>query len=366
MARDIKEDKMGFMKKTRVNRVCIDAFRGLNGAVFDNLGRINYIVGRNNSGKTSFLEAFVAGGCFADVELLIDTVFARSQKRFLEEAKNMLAPRGRDSSNISVIFSDDTKLDTEISLVENEKILQDEKGIQNKKRLTIHINSVFDDLKETRNEKFWIDFEYNGKKTVVRKDPNISKSNWLSIPCQFVAFSRFDRIDKILQVLDGVFLNNKRDQLIEALRIFDPQVSNFEVIGEERQILIFQSSNSDTEPLFLNDYGNGMYKAFYIACTALQMENGILLIDELEAGIHHEALQHFLLYLEKLSIKNNIQLFITTHSLELLDVARRVHAYDDLAVYHIKVRSDSNKTTVVRLGKEELSMLRGNLGVDIR
>lgn len=44
------------------------------------------------------------------------------------------------------------------------------------------------------------------------------------------------------------------------------------------------------EPLTLYDYGNGMYKAFYIAVAALLAKDGILLVDEVETGIHNKAL----------------------------------------------------------------------------
>lgn len=37
-----------------------------------------------------------------------------------------------------------------------------------------------------------------------------------------------------------------------------------------------------------------MYKAFYIAVAALLAKDGILLVDEVETGIHNKALEHFI------------------------------------------------------------------------
>ena len=148
------------------------------------------------------------------------------------------------------------------------------------------------------------------------------------------------------------------------LQIFDDEVVNFEVIGEDRQILILKKN--EVKHLYLYDYGNGMYKAFYMACAALQAENGILLIDELEAGIHHAALKKFVSFLNEICIEKNIQLFVTTHSLELVDVARGCHKKGDMVLYNIKMRNKRNTTIVKRLDENDLSLLRGELGVDIR
>ena len=63
-----------------LSSITIETFRGIKDATFDNIKRVNYVVGKNNSGKTSVLEAVVAGGCYSNIDLLIDTIFSRSQK----------------------------------------------------------------------------------------------------------------------------------------------------------------------------------------------------------------------------------------------------------------------------------------------
>ena len=165
--------------------------------------------------------------------------------------------------------------------------------------------------------------------------------------------------------MDDVFKTNQRDILIRVLQFFDAKATNFEVVGEDRQILVFRNGESEEEALFLNDYGNGMYKAFYIACAAILAENGVLLIDELEAGIHHKALEKIVRFLEDISIEKNIQIFVTTHSLELLDVARRHHEEDSFAVYNLGIQTNG-AVVINRMDNKELKLLREDLGLDIR
>ena len=351
----------------KINKLTINSFRGLKTALFDGLTRMNYVVGENNSGKTSVLEAIVTGGCYSDINMLVDTVFARNQKRFLEGARNMLVPQKGSNSSILVEFDDDHTISTDISCVEDEKIVQNDKGVQKIKLLTVNFSC--EDITDTEKKpvSFWFNFEHTSQtKTTIRRDPSISQKNLRNIPCQFVSFSRFDRTDKILEALDNIFVNNQRGSLLKVLQIFDPDVINFEVVGTERQIMVFKKQEDHELALYLNDYGNGMYKAFYIACTALLSENGILLLDELEAGIHHKALVEFVSFLDEISKEKNIQLFITTHSLELLDIAGGTHNSDSMNVYNIKMKKENGNTIVKLLKKEDFDYLRNELEVDVR
>lgn len=100
--------------------------------------------------------------------------------------------------------------------------------------------------------------------------------------------------------------------MVEVLRIFDKDVINFEVVGKKRIIKLFREGEENS--LSLYDYGNGMYKAFFIAAASILCKDGILLIDEIEAGIHKEALGRFMNYLIEVSKKNCTQIFLTTHS----------------------------------------------------
>lgn len=349
-----------------INKIEVVNFRGLRNVHFDDLKRINYIVGRNNSGKTSVLEALVVGGCYSDIDLLLDTILARSQKRFIDGVKNLLIPEEMERSEVIISFDEGT-ICTDITCADGASIVQMlDSGLKSKRKITVSFESEFSKLSEIKKDKFWINFEETEKTISYRKDPNFNWKDSFKIPCQFISFSRFDRTDKILNYLDGVFLNNQREQLLNVLRIFDPEVENFEVVGEKRQILIIKNKKEHSMPLYLNDYGNGMYKAFYIACAALVAENGILLIDELEAGIHHKALEEFVSYLDKISNERNIQFIVTTHSLELIDIARNSHG-DALAIYNIKMNKNKNGNTIVkRIGEEEIQVLRGDLGLDIR
>ena len=71
----------------------------------------------------------------------------------------------------------------------------------------------------------------------------------------------------------------------------------------------------------------------------------MLLIDEIEAGIHNRALAEFISRLLEVCEKRKVQLFLTTHSLEAIDIILDDcnDSPADLAVYHIKTRNSKQK-----------------------
>lgn len=193
-----------------------------------------------------------------------------------------------------------------------------------------------------------------------------SKDNHLncSIPCKFISFSRFDSSERLLKDIDAILDQNLRDDLIQILKIFDRDIINFEVIGKSRTIKIFKRKQE--KPLTIYDYGNGMYKAFFIATSALLSQDGILLVDEIEAGIHSKALTEFISKLLEVCHRKNVQLFLTTHSLEASDIILDdcKNELEDIAVYHIK--NQKNGTTARRYSGKKLINLRNEIGFDVR
>lgn len=348
----------------------IGRYRGLKDITFNDLKNINVFVGQNNSGKTSVLEALILSGLFDDVDLLVDTLASRYQIFSVDLFKSMF------TLGEKAIICLESRLQNSGNKIHTHVQYESAKRIKNSKEST----EVFEDFtlkfsynacedkeikdKEDLNESFFIKFEEgeDGYSVILGK-PKECKIDY-KIPCQFVSFSRFDRSKRLLQTVDEVLDSNRRTELIDVLRIFDKDVENFEVIGKNRVIKIFKKGYN--EPLSLNDYGNGMYKAFFIATSALLCKNGIFLIDEIEAGIHSEALSQFITRLLQVCKDNNVQLFLTTHSLEAIDVILNncQDSLTDTAIYHLM--SNKSDTKLKRYSGEKLIQLRNEFGFDVR
>ena len=73
-------------------------------------------------------------------------------------------------------------------------------------------------------------------------------------------------------------------------------------------------------PYLLSGLGDGMKVAVPILAVSIINRNSAILVEEIESNQHPAALKGLLIEIVKLCIKNNIQLFLTTHSLEVNNI----------------------------------------------
>ncbi|MBR3771840.1 MAG: ATP-binding protein, partial [Clostridium sp.] len=69
----------------------------------------------------------------------------------------------------------------------------------------------------------------------------------------------------------------------------------------------------------LDAYGDGMKKAMLLISAVLKAKDGILLLDEFETAIHISAMEHVFHFILQVAMKNNVQIFMTSHSLEAIE-----------------------------------------------
>ncbi|MEL7011141.1 MAG: AAA family ATPase [Cyanobacteria bacterium J06648_1] len=60
--------------------------------------------------------------------------------------------------------------------------------------------------------------------------------------------------------------------------------------------------------------GEGMYRILAMAMSLVTSENGVLLVDEIETGLHYEAQTDMWRLILETAKELNVQVFATTHS----------------------------------------------------
>ena len=81
------------------------------------------------------------------------------------------------------------------------------------------------------------------------------------------------------------------------------------------------------ERLPLQSLGDGMVRLFHILIAMREAAGGMILLDEVENGLHHSILAEVWKRIRSLATKLEVQVFATTHSLECLDAA--IAAFED-------------------------------------
>jgi len=194
-----------------------------------------------------------------------------------------------------------------------------------------------------------------------------------------VSSTRFDDTEHIFQLYkkqahsskcnnnaSKVLCNNfeAQDYILDALKIFDNTIVAINVVYPDTIYVIFD----DGRKVDIKQLGRSSNGITTMVLTLIANSNNIMLIDDIEGGLHHTKYKQVISLLFKLCQKYNVQLFATTHSKEFIeafihcakdyeycriftiqkhlrndrivlsvrDVERMIYAYD----YHIELRGE--------------------------
>ncbi len=147
----------------------------------------------------------------------------------------------------------------------------------------------------------------------------------------FVAANGLER-SQIAQLWDKTALTPLERRVVEALRIIAPEVERVTFIAEREgasdRIPIVQVRGQATR-ISLRSLGEGMNRMFGIALALVNAQGGLLLIDEIESGLHYSVQADMWRLVFETARRLNVQVFATTHSGDCLETFGRVAIEDE-------------------------------------
>ena len=93
-----------------------------------------------------------------------------------------------------------------------------------------------------------------------------------------------------------------------------------------------------------------------IVLAMASSRGGIVLIDEIENGIHHTVLQDLWRAIERSAKYFDVQVFATTHSFECLSAAGRSLSEKDMVFHRLEVTNGSNQCTTYEAEEFEAAL----------
>lgn len=165
---------------------------------------------------------------------------------------------------------------------------------------------------------------------------------------------------------DRVVLKKGAEARLEKLlRELEPRLLSVRSIKPHGASLIYVDLGLD-EKIPAVHLGQGFNRLLAIYSEILASGSNVLLIDEIENGIHHEILPEVWKGIRELAESENIQVFATTHSWECVVAAHETYAetldYDFALHRMVEVEGD---VSVQTLGKEALEASIKGL-IDVR
>ena len=110
--------------------------------------------------------------------------------------------------------------------------------------------------------------------------------------------------------------------LTDALRNLEPRLDRLEVLVEQN-VPTIHGRLGLTQPISLTDMGDGMLRLASLILVFTKTENGVVLVDEIENGLHYSIHEDVWRAIGHAARQFNVQVFATTHSYECIEAAHR-------------------------------------------
>ncbi|MFM6844975.1 MAG: AAA family ATPase [Dolichospermum sp.] len=121
---------------------------------------------------------------------------------------------------------------------------------------------------------------------------------------------------ELAEEFDKARLKEKDQELLSIFEIIDSSIISIETMTIGEGNIWVKKEGKKRLPLSL--FGDAINRIADIILRIVNNENSIILIDEIENGIHHSNQVAFWTILYRLAKELNVQIFATTHSLEMI------------------------------------------------
>ncbi|MFK7907489.1 MAG: ATP/GTP-binding protein [Chitinophagales bacterium] len=323
----------------------------------DNLKRVNLFIGKNNTGKSTLLEA-IAGFFFEEQFLffLYNQFYRKEWRRQRDNLEDIV-------EGLSVLFYDrKIKIDKEKVTVFI--------GSNEKEGISFYISDELDENEHMKQPNFIWEYHQNNENKLVREKWKLEqimrrlsfqggKSLYIKRNCKLVESSLKEHKWEELAIFWGnIALSDKEDYVIEALQIIEPKINRLTFIDtntNSKKAIVKISGNK--EPISLNTMGDGISRILQIILNLVHCENGILLIDEFENGLHWSIQKDLWQIILKMSEKLNIQVFAATHSRDTIWALQQVRQNDeDTAIIKLKHNKKTGMIKSVPFSTDEINI----------
>ncbi len=355
--------------RSNIKNLDIETYRGINDLEIDNIGDINIIVGDNNTGKTSVLEA-IRLVCDPSEFNLIKTAIHRDRITYdyrnrlsmMESVLYLFNKKCKENDMYNIMIRADRNGSSgyfnltgnvikniiapltvrEDTFYYENDLIKDSSYYENKKEI-----DCFEGIAEASFEDFYYSNEINLQANT--REFKARKGNGVPVANQFVG--AFDHVSEDSFKTTIRTLENK-NTAVALLKYFDEGITDLRYISEEdRFIPMVEHIDKGTLPLVA--YGDGMKKVLMLLNAVMAAEGGVVMVDEFETAIHTTAMIKCFKFILAVAEKLDVQMFMTTHSLEAVDklLASGDEMLENIRVIRLKKRDNKTYARVLT-GKE--------------
>lgn len=351
----------------------IRQFRAFHHLVIPRLGRVNLITGKNNVGKTCLLEALRLYARRADGSVIWQMLTARDESGLGPESVEDEADT--EGQAIRCLFygrPDKPEVPPPIRIgpVSGKDTLSVAMEVaswdETSRTLDVPRSLRQREFELVDHPIFVIKTQFGRQDAVVRyldsysyrfRRPQSPSSQPKGIPCFYVPANGID-VQEVGQLWDALALTPRERLVLDSVRIIAPSVERITLVAgssSRRERIPIVKTPAYEGPIPLRSLGEGLNRMFGIALALANARDGLLLIDEVESGLHYSVQTDLWRLIFRVAERLNVQVFATTHSWDCIkgfQEAARETPQDGLLI-SLRQKKDQPEVIVPVLYSEE-------------
>ena len=350
-------------------------FRAFKHLRIEKLGRVNLIVGKNNIGKSSVLDALRVYALRGEPATIRDLLNERNELTLVENEVRRNSVNAHDFAlAINNLFHErsDTRKPHDAIVVGSARDIEK----------TVLLDVVWPVLRVVNSNG---DIKADNLIQGLNQEPTLSGRFGTHAPFDFPLDAYYkwgsfaetsERIKRFnlfyigiiglkpevtAFLWDAIALSDVEQDVLAALRIIAPQVDAVNLIknsglGGERIPIIRIIGTSQRVPL--RSMGEGMNRMFGIALALVNAKDGMLLVDEVDTGLHYSVLFNLWKLIFEVAHRLNVQVFATSHSWECIQAFQQA-AEDNKEEQGVLIRLENRKVGIraVTFDEDDLAIV---------
>ncbi len=368
----------------------IENFRSFQSFELQQLGRVNLLVGKNNTGKTSILEAIQLLCSRSNVEPLRNTMNNRSEYFFDDERSEHRLGQELDVRHL--FHGHEIELGSKFSITGTNGNFQEELVVSMEVRKTASKDAlipsnefIYDELPDALREiDFSIKWNY-GQEEELWKLP-LSANGGLPVDyirrlrrdtknpapkMQFVTSSSLGT-QKMIELFDQIVLTPEEQLVEQALHRVDSKIKRIAPVSSQKLrysldsrggFFVLLSDKNQRVPI--GSMGDGIWRILGLALAIVCAKDGYLFVDEIDTGLHFTAMSDMWKLIWETAKRLNVQVFATTHNSDCWTSLASIAEQEDATENGIRIHriERGKETSVVFIEPEIVIAAQENIEV---
>jgi len=327
-------------------------FRCFGGLLVQPLDRINLISGKNNSGKTSLLEAIHLHRYPQDCQLAFSISELRgfdNQARLSESLMSWLFYDRKTNTRIRFVCDDEKSIPRELQIAFGDSA---EARAQFPEADKFVEGTFLENDWKTDRKRIIMKTERQGKQhfavgllmpsgmaSLGSKEswdgPSVFLSSWKHAP------------DEDVQVFSRLEIAKRQEEILPTLQLLEPRLKRLALIMlDDKPVIHADIGLSRLIPITI--MGEGIRRLLMILGSIAHAPKGRVLIDEIENGLHHSVMPAIWMAIAHLARKEDVQVFATTHNYQCIQAAHEAFKASD--VYDLRLHRLAQVKEEIKVG----------------